>query len=112
MTSANTTAYILDEVRFNAYKMMSEMNFSVDPQSFTRALEFLLWWQWIAIAAWGWSLIWLLESHPWGLGAFASHPVITGIALFGTFWGFFTFINYRFHRWQSRRADRRHGGLQ
>jgi hypothetical protein len=90
---------------------MSQMNFSLDPQSFTRALEFLLWWQWIAIAAWGWSLIWLLEGRPWGIGAFAAglpgHLVITGIALFATIWGFFTFINYRFRLWQSRRADRR-----
>ncbi len=89
------------------------MNVSLDPQSFARALDFLLWWQWVAIAAWGWGLIWLLEGHQWPplsaiTAGIPSHPVITGIAFFATIWGSFTFINLRFRRWQSRRADRRH----
>ncbi len=88
------------------------MNVSLDPHSFARALDFLLWWQWFAIAAWGWGLIWLLQGHPWALDAFTagipSHPVITGMALFATIWASLTFINFRFRLWQSRRADRRH----
>jgi hypothetical protein len=87
------------------------MKFSFDPQSFARALEFLLWWQWIAIATWGWGLIWLLEGRPWGFGAFAaripSHPVITGIASFATVWGSLTFINCVYRRFRLSRLEKR-----
>jgi hypothetical protein len=64
------------------------MDIHFDPQTFFFRLG---WWEWLAIAAWGWVLIWLLESRP----PLAAHPIITGIASFATVWGSFTYFIYR-----------------
>jgi hypothetical protein len=66
------------------------LNCNLDPQSFARALDYVLGWQWLAIAVWGWGLIWLVDGFP----RFADHLVLTGIASFATIMSVFKAIHY------------------
>lgn len=81
------------------------MNFSFSPRSFAEALEFLQRWQWVAIAAWAWALIWLLEGYP-PVRAYAAvipkHPVIAGIGSFATLWWFSSLIHDTLRGWRLR----------
>lgn len=84
------------------------LSLQFDLKKLAQALEFPFWWQWLAIAIWGWAFTWLLEGCP-RFGGFVTaiprHPVMIGIASFATVWYVVTFWNAVYLR--CRRRQRR-----
>ncbi len=86
------------------------MNFSFSPRSFVEALEFLHWWESLAIAFSFWVIIWVLEGYPPKqvyTAAIPKHPVFACIAIFATVWGLFTFVNDKYGAWRLRQPRKK-----